>query len=43
MSFIPLGIKPGVGFRYFFTKNIGINTEVALGMPVFNGGLSVKF
>lgn len=42
-SFIPFGLKPGVGFRYFFTDNIGINAEIAIGTPVMGGGLSFKF
>jgi len=42
-GFVPVGFKPGVGLRYFFIKNVGINMELALGSPVFGGGLSVKF
>ena len=37
------GVKPGLGFRYFFTKNIGLNLEVTAGTPLMSGGLSVKF
>ena len=40
---IPIGLKPGIGFRYFFTNNIGINLEIALGNPLMCGGLSLKF
>lgn len=39
----PYGFKPGLGFRYFFTDNIGINMEIAIGTPVMGGGLSFKF
>jgi hypothetical protein len=42
-NFVPVGIKVGVGFRYFFTKAIGINAEIALGTPIMSGGLSFKF
>jgi opacity protein-like surface antigen len=40
---IPFGFKPGLGMRYFFTDNIGINLEIAAGTPVLGGGLSVRF
>ncbi|MBA3663692.1 MAG: hypothetical protein H0W61_05735 [Bacteroidetes bacterium] len=39
----PYGFKPGLGFRYFFTDNIGINAEIAIGTPVMCGGLTFKF
>ena len=42
-SFVPIGIKIGLGIRYFFTDNIGIHTEIALGSPLIGGGLSFKF
>lgn len=42
-SLVPVGVKFGVGFRYFFTDNIGLNAELALGSPLMSGGLSVKF
>jgi hypothetical protein len=42
-GFVPFGLKPGVGFRYFFTPNVGINLEIAAGTPVMGGGLSFKF
>ncbi len=42
-NFIPFGIKPGIGFRYFFTPNIGLNAEIAAGTPLICGGLSFKF
>lgn len=42
-NFIPFGFKPGIGFRYFFTSNIGLNLEIAAGTPVLCGGLSFKF
>ena len=42
-SLIPVGMKPGIGLRYFFTKNIGLNMELAIGTPIACGGLSFKF
>lgn len=42
-NFVPFGFKPGVGFRYFFTDNVGINLELAIGTPAMGGGLSFKF
>jgi outer membrane protein W len=42
-SIIPFGFKPGIGIRYFFTPNIGLNAEFALGTPLIGGGLSFKF
>jgi opacity protein-like surface antigen len=40
---IPFGLKPGLGMRYFFTDNIGLNIEIAAGTPVMGGGLSLRF
>jgi hypothetical protein len=40
---IPFGVKPGLGFRYFFTENLGVNLEMAIGTPLAGGGLSLKF
>lgn len=40
---IPVGLKPGIGFRYFFTDAVGLNIELALGTPLMCGGLSFKF
>jgi opacity protein-like surface antigen len=42
-SIFPFGVKVGLGLRYFFTPNIGINLEMALGTPLLCGGLSFKF
>ena len=41
--FIPFGIKPGGGIRYYFIKNVGLHAEVALGSPFIAGGLSFRF
>jgi hypothetical protein len=40
---IPFGVKPGIGLRYFFVKNVGLNLEFAAGTPLICGGLSFKF
>lgn len=42
-NFIPFGIKPGIGLRYFFAGPIGLHMEIAGGTPVMCGGLSVRF
>lgn len=42
-TLFPFGVKPGIGLRYFFNKNIGLHTEIALGTPLMCGGLSFKF
>jgi opacity protein-like surface antigen len=41
---IPIAFRVGVGMRYFFTDNIGMNVAVGLGQGgILNGGLSFKF
>ncbi len=41
---IPVGFKLGVGMRYFFTDNIGLNLALGVGQGgLINGGLSAKF
>jgi hypothetical protein len=42
-TLIPFGLKPGIGFRYFFTGNFGLNLEIAAGTPLLCGGLAFKF
>lgn len=43
-SLIPVAFKTGVGLRYFFTENIGVNVAVQVGQGgIINGGLSFKF
>jgi opacity protein-like surface antigen len=42
-NFVPVAIRIGGGFRYFFTENIGVNAEVGIGGPLVQGGISVKF
>lgn len=43
-SLIPVAMRIGVGLRYFFTDNIGINLAIGLGQGgLANGGLSFKF
>ncbi len=33
----------GMGFRWYFVKNLGIGMEAGLGGPALRGGLSLKF
>lgn len=43
-SLIPVASRVGVGMRYFFTDNIGLNVNIGFGQGgLVNGGLSVKF
>lgn len=43
-TLIPVAFRMGVGLRYFFTDNIGINLGVGFGQgSIINGGLSFKF
>ena len=37
------GIKPGFGFRYFFSGPIGMHMEIAAGTPLVSGGVSARF
>ena len=44
LTTIPVSARVGLGMRYFFTDNIGINLGVGFGQGgIANGGLSVKF
>jgi outer membrane protein W len=41
---IPVASRVGVGMRYFFTDNIGMNLAIGFGQGgLVNGGLSLKF
>lgn len=41
---IPVASRIGVGMRYFFTDNIGVNLAIGFGQGgLVNGGLSLKF
>jgi hypothetical protein len=40
---VPVAFRIAVGYRYFFTENLGINMAVGLGGPLVSGGLSLKF
>lgn len=43
-SLIPVASRVGVGMRYFFTDNIGVNLAIGFGQGgIINGGLSLKF
>jgi hypothetical protein len=39
----PVSFRTAVGYRYFFSDNIGINVALGLGGPLVSGGLSFKF
>lgn len=42
-TLVPLGVKPGIGLRYFFSPNVGFCGEFSLGTPLICGGLTFKF
>jgi hypothetical protein len=39
----PFALKAGLGGRYFFTNNFGLNLEAAFGSPYISAGISYKF
>ncbi len=39
----PIAIRFGLGFRWFVSKHIAINTEIGIGGPLVQAGLSYKF
>jgi opacity protein-like surface antigen len=43
-TLIPVSLRVGLGMRYFFTDNIGLNLALGLGQGgIINGGFTVKF
>lgn len=43
-TILPIASRIGVGMRYFFTDNIGLNLAVGFGQGgIVNGGISAKF
>ena len=43
-TLIPVAFRLGVGLRYFFTDNFGLNMAVGFGQgSIINGGISFKF
>jgi hypothetical protein len=38
----PFGVKPGIGLRYFFIRNMALSVEIAGGTPLICGGISFK-
>ena len=42
-AIVPLAIRVGFGFRYFFNDFLGINAEVGIGGPIAHVGLSFRF
>jgi len=43
LNAFPVSFRLGVGLRYFFNDNIGLNIEAGIGGPSVQGGLTVKF
>jgi opacity protein-like surface antigen len=43
LNAFPVSFRLGVGLRYFFNNNIGLNIEAGIGGPSVQGGLTVKF
>ena len=42
-SLLPFSMRIALGVRYYFTNNIGLNSEIGLGGPLVSLGLSVRF
>ena len=42
-TLLPFSLRIAAGLRYYFTDNIGLNTEIGLGGPIVSAGLSIKF
>jgi hypothetical protein len=42
-TLLPFSARLAFGMRYYFTDNIGINSEIAIGGPLMSAGLSIKF
>jgi outer membrane protein W len=42
-TLVPFSLRIAAGLRYYFTDNIGLNTEIGLGGPLVSAGLSIKF
>lgn len=42
-QFLPFSARIAFGMRYYFMKNIGLNTELGIGGPLITAGVSIKF
>jgi hypothetical protein len=42
-ALLPVSARIALGARYYFTDNIGFNTELGLGGPLLSLGVSLKF
>lgn len=42
-NFFPVSYRLGIGLRYFFTPEFGLNIEGGFGGPTVQGGLTLKF
>jgi opacity protein-like surface antigen len=43
LNLLPVAYRIGIGMRFFFVENVGINIEAGLGGPAMQGGVSFKF
>jgi len=42
-ALLPFSMRVAFGVRYYFTENIGLNSEIAIGGPLMCVGVSIKF
>ena len=42
-TLLPVSARFAAGMRYYFTENIGVNTELGIGGPIISAGLSLRF
>ena len=42
-SLLPFSLRLALGVRYYFTNNIGLNSEIGLGGPLVSLGVSFRF
>lgn len=42
-NLFPFALRFGIGIRYFFTQNIGLNIETGIGGPTIQAGVTLKF
>ena len=42
-TLLPFSMRVALGMRYYFTNNIGLNTELGIGGQLVSAGLSVRF
>ncbi len=42
-NYFPIALRTGIGARYFFASNFGVNVELGIGGPLMTFGLCTKF